>query len=305
MTGREHRGTIFVEDAEVRGHQEFPGRQYVIRLHAPCCAAAAVPGSFAHLSCDAELPMRRPLSIMLADATAGTIDILYKVVGAGLDKLSRQRVGTRLSLLGPIGRGFTASADRPRSLLIGGGVGIPPMIFLADALRRRTDARWQPLVLMGSEIPFPFRARPSTLLIPAMPAGVIAGMPLLEDWGVPSRLASLAGFPGCYEGYVTALAEVWLAALEPQALGETAIYACGPTPMLKAVAGLARRYGVPAQVSLEEFMACAVGGCAGCAVPVLIDGALTMKRVCVDGPVFDANTVFPEKGTDLLSDSRV
>jgi len=305
MTGREHRGTIFVEDAEVRAHQEFPGRQYVIRLHAPRCAAAAVPGSFAHLSCDAELPMRRPLSIMLADATAGTIDILYKVVGAGLDKLSRQRVGTRLSLLGPIGRGFTASADRPRSLLIGGGVGIPPMIFLADALRRRTDARWQPLVLMGSEIPFPFRARPSTMLIPAMPAGVIAGMPLLEDWGVPSRLASLAGFPGCYEGYVTALAEVWLAALEPQALGETAIYACGPTPMLKAVAGLARRYGVPAQVSLEEFMACAVGGCAGCAVPVLIDGALTMKRVCVDGPVFDANTVFPEKGTDLLSDSRV
>ena len=305
MTGREHRGTIFVEDAEVRGHQEFPGRQYVIRLHAPRCAAAAVPGSFAHLSCDAELPMRRPLSIMLADATAGTIDILYKVVGLGLDKLSRQRVGTRLSLLGPIGRGFTASADRPRSLLIGGGVGIPPMIFLADALRRRTDARWQPLVLMGSEIPFPFRARPSTLLIPAMPAGVIAGMPLLEDWGVPSRLASLAGFPGCYEGYVTALAEVWLAALEPQALAETAIYACGPTPMLKAVAGLARRYGVPAQVSLEEFMACAVGGCAGCAVPVLIDGALTMKRVCVDGPVFDANTVFPEKGTDLLSDSRV
>ena len=305
MTGREHRGTIFVEDAEVRGHQEFPGRQYVIRLHAPCCAAAAVPGSFAHLSCDAELPMRRPLSIMLADATAGTIDILYKVVGAGLDKLSRQRVGTRLSLLGPIGRGFTASADRPRSLLIGGGVGIPPMIFLADALRRRTDARWQPLVLMGSEIPFPFRARPSTLLIPAMPAGVIAGMPLLEDWGVPSRLASLAGFPGCFEGYVTALAEVWLATLEPQALAETAIYACGPTPMLKAVAGLARRYGVPAQVSLEEFMACAVGGCAGCAVPVLIDGALTMKRVCVDGPVFDANTVFPEKGTDLLSDSRV
>ena len=72
MTGREHRGTIFVEEAEVRGHQEFPGRQYVIRLHAPRCAAAAVPGSFAHLSCDVELPMRRPLSIMLADATAGT-----------------------------------------------------------------------------------------------------------------------------------------------------------------------------------------------------------------------------------------
>ncbi len=171
------------------------------------------------------------------------------------------------------------------------------MIFLADALRRRGDARWRPLVLMGSEIPFPFRARPSTLLIPGMPAGVIAGMPLLEDWGVPSRLASLAGFPGCYEGYVTALAEHWLATLDADALGEVAIYACGPTPMLKAVADVARRFAVPAEVSLEEFMACAVGGCAGCAVPVVVDGELAMKRVCVDGPVFDANAVFPEKRT--------
>jgi dihydroorotate dehydrogenase electron transfer subunit len=83
MTGREHRGTIFVEDAEVRAHQEFPGRQYVIRLHAPRCAAAAVPCGFAHLSCDADLPMRRPLSIMLADAAAGTNDILYKAIGSG------------------------------------------------------------------------------------------------------------------------------------------------------------------------------------------------------------------------------
>jgi dihydroorotate dehydrogenase electron transfer subunit len=150
---------------------------------------------------------------------------------------------------------------------------------------------------MGSEIPFPFRARPSTLLISGMPSGVIACMPLLEDWGVPSRLASLAGFPGCHEGYVTSLAEAWLGTLDADARSEVAIYACGPTPMLKAVAELARRFGVPAQVSLEEFMACGVGGCAGCAVPVIVDGALAMKRVCVDGPVFDANAVFPEKRT--------
>ncbi len=297
MTGREHRGTIFVEDAEVRAQQEHPGRQYVIRLHAPRCAAAATPGSFAHLSCGADLPMRRPLSIMLADAAAGTIDILYKVVGPGLEMLARQPVGARLSVLGPIGRGFTPSPARPRALLIGGGVGIPPMIFLADALRRRKDARWQPLVVMGSEIPFPFRARPSTLLVPGMPAGVIGCMPLLEDWSVASRLASLAGFPGCFEGYVTDLAAAWLASLDAVALAEVEVFACGPTAMLKAAAGVARRYGVPCQVSLEEFMACAVGGCAGCAVPVVVDGALAMKRVCVDGPVFDANAVFPEKGT--------
>jgi dihydroorotate dehydrogenase electron transfer subunit len=297
MTGREHRGTIFVEDAEVRAQQEYPGRQYVIRLHAPRCAAAATPGSFAHLSCGADLPMRRPLSIMLADVAAGTIDILYKVVGPGLEMLARQPVGTRLSVLGPIGRGFTPSPARPRALLIGGGVGIPPVIFLADALRRRKDARWQPMVVMGSEIPFPFRARPSTLLVPGMPAAVIGCMPLLEDWGMPSRLASLAGFPGCFEGYVTDLAAAWLASLDAAALAEVEVFACGPTAMLKAAASVARRYGVPCQVSLEEFMACAVGGCAGCAVPVVVDGTLAMKRVCVDGPVFDANAVFPEKGT--------
>jgi dihydroorotate dehydrogenase electron transfer subunit len=293
VTDRAHRGTIFVEDAEVQAQQAFAGRQYVIRLHAPRCAAAATPGSFAHLTCDAELPMRRPLSIMLADAAAGTIDILYKIEGPGLEKLSRQPVGARLSLMGPIGRGFVPRPSRPRALLIGGGVGIPPMIFLADVLRRRTDAPWRPLVLMGSEVPFPFRARPSTLLLPGMPAGVIAAMPLLEDWGVPSRLASLAGFPGCYEGYVTALAEEWLTTLERETLAELEIFACGPTPMLRAVAALARRFDVPAQVSLEEFMACAVGGCAGCAVPVVIDGERAMKRVCVDGPVFDAEAVFP------------
>jgi len=292
MTGREHRGTIFVEDAEVRAHQEFPGRQYVIRLHAPRCAAAAVPGSFAHLSCDAELPMRRPLSLMLADATAGTIDILYKVVGAGLDKLSRQRVGTRLSLLGPIGRGFTASADRPRSLLIGGGVGIPPMIFLADALRRRTDARWQPLVLMGSEIPFPFKARPSTILVPGMPAGSIAAMPLLDGWGVPSRLATKAGYAGCYDGFVTQLADEWLGSLDAAAKAEVEIFSCGPTPMLEAVAKVAAKHAVPCQVSLEEFMACTVGGCAGCTVKVATPDGPAMKRVCVDGPVFDSRAVF-------------
>jgi dihydroorotate dehydrogenase electron transfer subunit len=295
MTAREHRGTIFVEDGVVRAHQEFRARQYVITLHAPRCAAAAVPGSFVHLSCDADLPMRRPLSIMLADAAAGTIDILYKVVGQGLELLSRQPVGASLSVMGPIGHGFTLSPARPRPLLIGGGVGIPPMIFLADLLRRGTDQRWRPLVMMGSEVPFPFRARPSTLVLPGMPPGVIACMPLLEDWGIASRLASLAGFPGCYEGYVTSLADTWLETLTAEARAEVAIYACGPTPMLKAVAGIAQRFGIPAQVSLEEFMACAVGGCAGCAVPVLVEGELTMKRVCVDGPVFDADAVFPPR----------
>jgi dihydroorotate dehydrogenase electron transfer subunit len=293
MSGREHRGTIFVEDAALLAQQEFPGRQFVIRLRAPKCAAAATPGSFAHLTCDPLLPMRRPLSIMRTDPAAGWIEILYKIVGPGLEALSKQPLGATLSVMGPIGQGFKPSPARPKTLLVGGGVGIPPIVFLAESLKERNDAAWQPLVLMGSEIPFPFHTRPSTILLPGVPDGVIACMPLLDGWGVPSRLASLAGFPGCFDGYVTDLATTWLSSLDSVALAQVELFACGPTPMLQATAKVARRFGVPCQVSLEEFMACAVGGCAGCTVPVVTESGLAMKRVCVDGPVFDANAVFP------------
>ena len=119
-------------------------------------------------------------------------------------------------------------------------------------------------------------------------------MPLLDDWGVASRLASNAGYPGCYGGHVTELAAHWLAALTRAELAEVAIYACGPTAMLAATAKLARSYALPCQVSLEEFMACAVGGCAGCAVAVRTAQGRTMQRVCVDGPVFEAQSVYPE-----------
>ncbi len=292
---REHRGSIFVEDGKLLSQQEYPGQQFVIRVQAPQCAATAQPGSFVHLTCDPERPMRRPLSLMRVDRQAGWIEILYKIVGPGLEALSHQPVGASLSVLGPIGHGFVAHPERPRALLVGGGVGIPPMVFLAESLKqRRHEAPWQTLVLMGSEIEFPFRARPSQMLVPGVPSDAIASMPLLDDWGIASRLASCSGFPGCFNGYVTDLAAAWLASLDAQALSEVEMFACGPTPMLQATARVARKFGVPCQVSLEEFMACAVGGCAGCAVPVVqSDGSLAMKRVCVDGPVFDANAVYP------------
>jgi dihydroorotate dehydrogenase electron transfer subunit len=292
---RPHRGTIFLEDdATVLSQEAFAGDQFVLRLQAPRTAAAATPGSFAHITCDPELPMRRPLSIMRTDPGSGWIEMLYKIVGPGLKLLSSKRAGDRISVLGPIGKGFAPDPERPRTLLVGGGVGIPPMVFLAEHLRGRTDARWSPLVLMGSEIPFPFHLKPSTVLAPGIPDGVIACMPLLEQWGIASRLASFADFPGCYHGYVTDLAAHWLESLHPDVLGEVAMFACGPTAMLRAAARVARRFGIPCQVSLEEFMACAVGGCAGCAVRVMTPEGPAMKRVCVDGPVFDARSVFPD-----------
>jgi dihydroorotate dehydrogenase electron transfer subunit len=129
-----------------------------------------------------------------------------------------------------------------------------------------------------------------------MPDEAIGCMPLLDELSVPSRLATLAGFPGCFDGYVTDLARAWLATRSSEQLTEIEIFACGPTPMLAAVARLAREFALPCQVSLEEFMACAVGGCAGCAVAVQSAGGPAMKRVCVDGPVFDAAAVFPPAG---------
>jgi dihydroorotate dehydrogenase electron transfer subunit len=129
-------------------------------------------------------------------------------------------------------------------------------------------------------------------VVAGIPDGSIACMPLMDEWGVASRLASRSEFPGCFDGFVTELADRWLERLSPAGLAEVEIFACGPTPMLEATAKLARRYGVPCQVSLEEFMACAVGGCAGCTVKVQTPEGPAMKRVCVDGPVFDAYTVF-------------
>jgi dihydroorotate dehydrogenase electron transfer subunit len=289
---RPHRDSIELEAARILAHEDCGAGQYVLRLASPRVAALAEPGAFVHLSCAPQLAMRRPISIMRADRQAGWIDLLYKVVGRGTAALAQRRAGDELSCMGPIGRGFTPDPARPRVLAIGGGVGIPPMVFLADRLRSDPRADWKPLVLMGSEIPFPFRLRPSRILVPGIPAGVIGAMPLLDEWGVPSRLASGSGFAGCHDGYVTELAALWLDSLSPAQLAEVAIFACGPTPMLAAVAAVARERSLPCQVSLEEYMACAVGGCAGCAVLVQTPEGPAMKRVCVDGPVFEAATVF-------------
>src|SRR5690606_21162790 len=116
---------IFLEEARVIAHEACAGKQFILKLEAPKCAQAAAPGSFVHLTCDPALPMRRPLSIMRANPQRGSIELLYKVVGGGLDRLSRKKPGDTLSTLGPIGTAFVAHPERPRTLLVGGGVGSP------------------------------------------------------------------------------------------------------------------------------------------------------------------------------------
>lgn len=284
-----HRGTIKLADGTVAAVDHYDGGQVVMRVDCAPVAAAAAPGTFVHLRCDPLLAMRRPMSIMRASARDGWFDMLFKTHGEGTRLLAGRRPGDSVSVLGPIGRPFRLDGYRRRPLLIGGGVGIPPMVYLAEHLRA-SGAGVEPLVLMGSEIPFPFTPRPSQIMVPGLPPASIAAMPLLDDWGIASRLASRAGYAGCYEGFVTDLARAWIETISDR--DETVeIFACGPTPMLAAVQKLAGEFALPAELSLEEYMACAVGGCAGCTVRVETAAGPAMKRVCVDGPVFDAASI--------------
>ena len=286
-----HRGSLFLEDAVITAIHSYPGEQFVMRMAAPRCAAAATPGSFVHIQCAASLPMRRPLSIMRASPEEGWIEVLFKVVGNGLRSLAKRKPGDSLSLIGPIGQGFSPSDDKPNKLLIGGGVGIPPMIFLAERLHT-SPVSCTPFVMMGSEIPFPFELSDSQLATPWLAEDTVSTIALLEKWGIPTRLASQSGFEGCYRGYVTDLARAWLSSLDAATLQQCEVFSCGPTVMLQAVTRLCNEYDLPCQVSLEEFMACAVGGCAGCTVEVQTESGRAMKRVCVDGPVFEGSSVF-------------
>lgn len=282
------RDTIHVEDAEVVFNSSYPGDQHVIRLKAPRVAEKSLPGQFIHIRCSASLPMRRPMSIMRVDKKRGYVDFLFKVHGAGSAALAKLSSGDTVNVMGPIGQPFRLAGYKPYAILIGGGVGIPPMIYLAEHLRR-FDVKT--IVFMGSEIPFPFTATPSKILLNGLPQEAIAAMPLLEDWGIPSRLATTSGYAGCFDGFVTELANRWISKQQNISPEDIEIFACGPTPMLKAVVELAKKHELANQISLEEYMACAVGGCAGCTVLTKTSAGEKMQRVCVDGPVFDGNTV--------------
>ena len=281
---RTHRGTIFLEDAEVLGNERHPAGQHIVRMRSAAVAARAEPGSFVHLRCGPDLAMRRPMSVMRTEPAEGWFEILFKEVGVGTRLLGRCERGDRLSVLGPIGHGFSPSPARPHRLLLGGGVGIPPILFLAERL-----VASRPVVLMGSEVPFPFDLRRwSSIPEAGLPAGPALGC--LEAAGIPSRAASRAGLPGCFDGLVTDLARGWLEVRSSRERVE--LFACGPEPMLRAVAELGKEFGVPSQLALEEHMACGTGGCAGCNIPVRTPAGPAMKRVCVDGPVFDGASVY-------------
>ena len=288
---KSNRDTISVNDCQILAHYKFEAEQYILTLESEEIAVATRPGQFVHLSVSGSLSMRRPISVMSVDKDNGTFDLLYKIVGEGTRQLSERKIGDIISVIGPIGNGFEVTENKI-PLLIGGGVGMPPIIAIAQELKG--DSSYSPYAILGSEVPFPFDVSKSELN--GFYSSKLNTMPLLDEWGIPCGLASLQNYEGVYQGYVTDLAKDFLDSLSADELSDVEIYTCGPHAMLEAVSKLANEYNIPCQASLEEFMACAVGGCAGCVVEVQTENGPAMKRVCVDGPVFEAQSVFNDFG---------
>ncbi len=281
--------TIVETQGKVIGLNEHDGGQISMRIHCPKIVEKAHPGQFIHIRCSNWLPMRRPMSIMRASKLSGWLEILFKKTGTGTKALSLCKLEESLKILGPIGNPFRLNNYLRHVILIGGGVGIPPLLFLAEHIKKLNHDS-SIIVFMGSEVPFPFKLTPSKIYIDPELGQAIAGIPFLEDLGVPSRLASNQGFAGCYLGHVTNLASEYLQKLDCEK-EEIEIFACGPNPMLMEAQKVAKAYAHRSQISVEENMACAVGGCAGCTIAIQSESEITMKRVCVDGPVFDGASV--------------
>lgn len=218
-------------------------------------------GQFLHIACGEGLLLRRPISVCMVqqEEPHDTARIVFEVRGEGTQWLAERQVGDKLNVLGPLGNGF-AVAPNDRLLLVGGGIGVPPLLGQAALTAKNSTA------VLG------FRSADRAMLEEDY-----------QDYCEAVYLCSDDGSLGRH-GFVDAQ----LKDILEQDKNFTAVLACGPKPMLKNVAKVAAQYGVPCQVSLEERMACGVGACLGCAVQ-MADG--TMKHVCKDGPVFDAKEV--------------
>ena len=204
-----------------------------ILLFAPELAESAVPGQFLHIRCG-EQPLRRPISICEIDRNIGALRIVFEVRGKGTAWLSERQMGDAVDLLGPLGNGFSLPESGEGIILIGGGIGTPPLLSVAQTLPGQTEA------ILG------------------------------------------------FHGLVTDLLRERIAVKEKPCTG---ILACGPTPMLKAIAALAQEHQIPCQVSLEERMGCGVGACLVCACKTKEADGEHYRHVCKDGPVFDAREV--------------
>ncbi|MEZ5317769.1 MAG: dihydroorotate dehydrogenase electron transfer subunit [Vicinamibacterales bacterium] len=247
----------------------------VIALEAPAIARAAAPGQFVMIKPTRGLDplLRRPFSIFEitrgADGQASGMTILNKRVGTGTNLLYDAEIGSRLQVLGPLGQPFVPVDPPAEAWMIAGGVGLAPFATVAEALAARRT--------------------PMTLYYGGRSARDLYYQEFFTALGARLVLTTEDGTAG-EAGRITGPLERDFAN-RPGDAGPVTLYACGPTPMMRAVADLGARFGAATFVSLEPVMGCGMGGCYSCVVRVRRGGGTTLVRSCLEGPVFDASRV--------------
>jgi dihydroorotate dehydrogenase electron transfer subunit len=252
------------QTVQIVSNERDTDHYFRLAVRAPGIAPLVQPGQFAHVRV---LPMkeallRRPFSIF--QVAGDTFSILYKNVGKGTERLSRMRAGEELSAIGPLGHGFTipqAGGDIP--LLVAGGYGMAALYLLAQRSPQKG------IVFAGG------RRRVDILCEKEF-----------QSLGWEVRVTTEDGSHG-ERGLVT---QPLQAELKRNAAGRK-LFACGPTPMLKAVARIAKEFSVPAELSMDEHMCCGVGVCLTCVIPVKTGADWDYQRTCTEGPVFDSSRV--------------
>jgi dihydroorotate dehydrogenase electron transfer subunit len=272
-------GRVQTEAQVLAGHEVVP-EHFELKLLAPEIARAAQPGQFVHVRCSATTDplLCRPISLAGADAETGEIRLVVQVIGRGTDLLAQCRPGDRVGLIGPLGRGFTATAVGSKlppttAVLVAGGVGVAPLLFLAERLR----GEWPALEV--------------TALVGARRAELLVGVAELEALMARVIVTTDDGSAG-HHGFPTDLLPDLVSGGDRPVAPTRCVYACGPHEMLKRVAATCADRGVPCQVGLENRMGCGVGACLGCVIEAKnADGSREYARVCCDGPVFDAERI--------------
>ncbi len=253
--------------AQVLRRDDVAPGHHLLELECPPVAQCAAPGQFVHVRVGgtSDPLLRRPFSIMLCDTRRGHLQILVRTVGRGTELLAHAAPGNVLDLMGPLGNGFPLPADAHEPLLVAGGVGVAPLVFVADALQL-SAAEHYVRGLFGA-------ATEDALVCWQEFAGRCDEFQAAtEDGsaGVAGRVTDLIG--------------------EQFARGNIdCVYTCGPRPMMATVAELCAAADIPCWASLEQFMGCGIGACLGCVVPTR--GETHYERVCTDGPVFDSRHV--------------
>jgi len=243
--------------AAVRDVRQLSASVWKMTLYSPELARPAKPGQFVHIKCGEGNFLRRPISV--CNAQGDTLTLVFERKGAGTRYLSERRAGEKLDILGPLGNGF--ELRKGRYLLVGGGIGVPPLLYAAKSAES-ADA------VLG------FRTKDAVILE--------------DEFRAACDEVTVATDDGSYGTYGTIAAPL----REMLASGGYAgVLACGPRAMLRAVAEICAEHSVPCQVSMEERMGCGVGACLVCACKTREGGARAMRRVCKDGPVFWAEEV--------------